>query len=402
MIMAIENPAPTISIAEFNCSKQLKLFETLKREAFTGELLLKSAEGVDWVFYLYLGRIFSAAGGCHPVRRWYRNVNRYCAQVNLDPTLLKQELAQVGGTLGERPWEYQLLSLWVKRQIIERRQAESVIESILVEMLFDITQATEVTFEVFSKPFSANHIVLVDAEKAILEADKLWKAWQTAKIADRSPNRAPIIRQHEELKQRTSEATYGNLSKLLNGRHTLRDLAIKLQHNVVDVTVSLLPYLQMGLVDLTTVKDWTAPYTVPTPPKPATPVAMPNGPVIACVDDSPAICHAMESILTESGYQAVTVKDAMRALAVILERRPDLIFLDLVMPNANGYEICSQLRKLSFFRQTPIVILTGNDGVIDRVRAKMVGATDFISKPVKTEMVLGTIRKHLKASVIVG
>ena len=66
------------------------------------------------------------------------------------------------------------------------------------------------------------------------------------------------------------------------------------------------------------------------------------------------------------------------------------------MPNANGYEICSQLRKLSVFRNTPIVILTGNDGIVDRVRAKMVGASDFLSKPVKQEVVLEVIRKYTK------
>ncbi|MEL6500545.1 MAG: response regulator, partial [Cyanobacteria bacterium J06623_1] len=76
-------------------------------------------------------------------------------------------------------------------------------------------------------------------------------------------------------------------------------------------------------------------------------------------------------------------------------RKPDLIFLDLVMPNTNGYEICSQLRKLSYFKQTPIVILTGNDGIVDRVRAKMVGSTDFLGKPAQPEQVLETIAKYI-------
>ena len=53
----------------------------------------------------------------------------------------------------------------------------------------------------------------------------------------------------------------------------------------------------------------------------------------------------------------------LRAIAMLLSRKPDLIFLDLVMPDTNGYEICGQLRKLTYFRQTPIIILTGNDGI---------------------------------------
>jgi chemotaxis family two-component system response regulator PixG len=102
----------------------------------------------------------------------------------------------------------------------------------------------------------------------------------------------------------------------------------------------------------------------------------------------------MESIINAAGYNFVSETDGLRAIAVLLSRKPDLIFLDLVMPNTNGYEICSQLRKLSFFKQTPIVILTGNDGIVDRVRAKIVGATDFLGKPAQSEQVIGTIEKY--------
>lgn len=106
----------------------------------------------------------------------------------------------------------------------------------------------------------------------------------------------------------------------------------------------------------------------------------------------------MEKILTSRGYQAITVTDSMRAIATLLTRKPNLIFLDLVMPNTNGYEICAQLRKVSAFQDTPVVILTGNDGIVDRLRAKLVGASDFLSKPVDAETVLTVVEKHLSGS----
>jgi len=79
----------------------------------------------------------------------------------------------------------------------------------------------------------------------------------------------------------------------------------------------------------------------------------------------------------------------------LLESKPGLIFLDLVMPIASGYEICSQIRRMSAFKNTPVVILTGNDGIVDRVRAKVVGASDFLSKPVNAEKVLAIARQYL-------
>ncbi|MGK7943965.1 MAG: response regulator, partial [Microcystaceae cyanobacterium] len=224
---------------------------------------------------------------------------------------------------------------------------------------------------------------------------KHWQEWQGAKIADRSPNSAPIIRQPEQLQQSTSAQVYQTLNQLLDGRQTLRDLSVRMKRDVLTVTRSLLPYIQRGLVELMPVADLASPVT-PTPVDNTSPGATETGALIACVDDSPMMCQRMEQILTEANFQFIGINDPMRAIAIILARKPDLIFLDLVMPNANGYEICAQLRKIKYFRQTPIVILTGNDGIIDRVRAKMVGSSDYITKPVDPEEVIQTIHKHLR------
>ncbi|WP_159788187.1 response regulator [Sodalinema gerasimenkoae] len=69
------------------------------------------------------------------------------------------------------------------------------------------------------------------------------------------------------------------------------------------------------------------------------------------------------------------------------------------MPVANGYEVCTQLRRMSQFAETPIIILTGNDGVVDRVRAKMVKASDFLGKPIDAEKLLSTVHKFLNVQV---
>ena len=387
-------------IQQFTATQQIELFESLKKSKFSGQLVISDAQDTSWVFYLYLGRIIYASGGIHPVRRWRRHLVAYCPQAIANIAEIQTALSDIATEDSRISWEYQLLSWSIDRNKITRDQATKVIWATVVEVLFDISQAINITCETIRDNLLSTRLVLIESEQVIGEANKLWQAWQSAKIADRSPDMAPVIRQPEALQQRTSAQVYNNLNQLLDGQQTLRDLSIRMKRDVVTVTRSLLPYIQLGLVQLVQVKDIPPPVSTPIAQK-LSKTSTPNRTVIACIDDSPLICQALKKVVTEAGYQFVSEMDGLRAIAVLLSRKPDLIFLDLVMPNTNGYEICSQLRKLSYFKTTPIVILTGNDGILDRVRAKMVGSTDFISKPVQPDVVLQTINKYLteKANV---
>jgi chemotaxis family two-component system response regulator PixG len=287
---------------------------------------------------------------------------------------------------------------WVDIAKITRQQANSIIRAAVVEVLFDLTRAMDVSCEFKEDNLLSTRMALIESEQVILEAERLWQAWQSAKIADRSPEMAPIIKQPEQLKQRTSVQVYKNLTQLLDGEQTLRDLAVRMKRDVLTVTRSLLPYIQLGLVQLIEVPDLPSPFKTTTINKNVPSLKNNVGKIlVACIDDSPLTCQTMEKIINGAGYQFLGISDAMRAIAILLNRKPNFIFLDLVMPHTNGYEICSQLRKLSSFREIPIVILTGNDGLIDRFRAKICGSTDFISKPVDAEIVLSTVNKYVKS-----
>ncbi len=392
------NPIP---IREFTASKQAGFFDKLKQPRFSGQVVLtNAARGETWFFYLYLGRIMYATGGSHPIRRWRRNIALYLPQIAPHlPSMQQLGLASLNSQDIQMCWEYYLLCLWVEQQKITREQVARLIRSTLVEILFDVTQIMEVICELKQENCLATRLVLIDAEQIIEESQKLWQGWQGAKIADRSPNSAPVIRQPEQLQQRTSPQVYQTLGQLLDGHQTLRDLSVRMKRDVLAVTSSLLPYIQMGFVELVPIGDLPSPVASTPVDNMGTPSAT-VGPLIACVDDSPMMCQRMEQILTEANYQFIGINDPMRAIAIILARKPELIFLDLVMPNTNGYEICAQLRKINYFRQIPIVILTGNDGIIDRVRAKMVGSTDYITKPVNSELVLSVIHKNLKQETL--
>ena len=89
----------------------------------------------------------------------------------------------------------------------------------------------------------------------------------------------------------------------------------------------------------------------------------------------------------------------MAALSEIFNLKPDLILCELVMPELDGYQICAMLRQSLAFRQTPIIILTNQEGFIGRVKSHMFGATDYLTKPFGEDELLMLVEKYLRANI---
>lgn len=118
--------------------------------------------------------------------------------------------------------------------------------------------------------------------------------------------------------------------------------------------------------------------------------------VILVVDDSPTICRLVATTLEKRGYQVHAATDGMDALAKMNECIPDLIFLDITMPRLDGYQLCKIIKSNADLKQTPIVMLSGKDGLLDKVKGRMAGASDYITKPFKPNTLLQTVAKHVK------
>ncbi|MBW4468985.1 MAG: response regulator [Stenomitos rutilans HA7619-LM2] len=116
---------------------------------------------------------------------------------------------------------------------------------------------------------------------------------------------------------------------------------------------------------------------------------------IVCVDDSPTVLQAINSFLDDTSFAIVMVNDPVRALMQVVRSKPDLVLMDVEMPNLDGYELCSLLRRHPTFRNTPIIMVTGNTGFIDRAKAKLVGASGYLTKPFTQSELLKIVFKHL-------
>jgi two-component system, chemotaxis family, response regulator PixG len=116
---------------------------------------------------------------------------------------------------------------------------------------------------------------------------------------------------------------------------------------------------------------------------------------IVCIDDSESMLSIINNYLGSQDFQVTLIQDSMKALMKINSIRPDLILLDIGMPNVDGYQLCSLIRKSSILKDIPIVMVTGNKGLIDRARARMAGATDYLAKPFVQADLLRMIMRHL-------
>jgi len=410
--------------------EQLAVFQ--KRQ-FTGRLDIRGGDQT-WYLYLALGRLAWAGGGAHATRRWRRQ-------------MIRSSLFAEASKLRPRDndcfecWDYQILTILAKRKIATTEQAIAVIRGVATEALFEIVQAADLASRAGSgkngrassgldpeletlyeikprpgvRPSTTDTAILprawtVEIESALKLTGDVWQDWVAAGLARCLPNLAPVLRQPQLLQQQTSAKTYQTLSEVANGKRSLRDIAVLVKKDLLGLTRSLLPYIKQQAIGLIEIPDLPLPAfahcTRGDRPEPATPKPAPSSTsarssqqsLVVCIDDNPQIGHAMSELLEPAGYRLIVVQEAIQALPALLQHKPDLIFLDLVMPIASGYEICTQIRRVSALKETPVIILTGNDGIVDRVRAKMVGATDFLTKPIDAEKVLAIAAKYLQPS----
>ena len=377
-------------------SELLDEFRTCTQIQYSGKLNIKSSKGHKWIFYYRLGRIVWATGGTHPFRRWRRHMTQHCPEIDIDQMQLNSKDLSTSNDY----WDYKLLEVLHEKQKIKREHINSVVDKTIAELLFDLAQQAhfnQIQCDRINDVILEAPMSFTSADMSLKFMQDTWKHWSEAGLANFSPDLAPILRRPEQLQQMVSPAVYKNFVNLMNGKYTLRDLAVKMKQSPLPIARSLLPYVLKGIIELIQVPD--LPFkigdgqnkaTVEEEPEP------PSGPLIACVDDSPQVCQMLEQILVPQGLRFIKIQDPVQALPILIENKPDLIFLDLVMPVASGYEICAQLRRISVFANTPVIILTGSDGLFDRVRAKVVGSTDFITKPVVADKVMGVIRKYIQ------
>jgi chemotaxis family two-component system response regulator PixG len=423
--MIPENIAAPSELTFKNLIVQLK---NIKEQSFSGNLTVRVEGSQNWIFSFRMGRLGWVGGGIEPIARWQRNLA--VAQLELPP----EKLARIDNP---ETIDSHLLAQLLTDESIDRQQAADIVGQMTIECLFDIIQfsqhsgnrlAYKLTQTGASNPELNLVLPLLEIEPILTKSIQTWQEWSNAGLAVYAPSLFPIVSKSADIAQIVSGSNLQQVIGAIDGNRTLRSLATNYRQSLLNFTTALLPLLRSGFITLSPQPKTRVTRTTPaeisssltdrstgnlstdtygtvtqsTGNFTADSQSMSTGtsgqvPLIACIDDSILIYQSLERILNERGYRCFGIQDPLKIMPGLIRNKPNFIFLDLLMPIVNGYEVCEQIRKTPSLKDVPVIILTGKDGLIDRMRSKMVGATGFLGKPVDEDAVIKMLEKYLVA-----
>lgn len=117
---------------------------------------------------------------------------------------------------------------------------------------------------------------------------------------------------------------------------------------------------------------------------------------VMVVDDSKTIRSSAKSLLSKAGCEVETSSDGFEALAKIVEFKPDIIFVDIMMPRLDGYQTCALIKHNDTFKTTPVIMLSSKDSIFDKARGRVVGSQAYLTKPFSREDLFEAIQQHVK------
>jgi two-component system, chemotaxis family, response regulator PixG len=399
----------------------IKLLEQLATSQAKGCLRIVANE-ITWLLYFHEGKLFYANHSLEPVERLEQHLRRLSPVVlaNQVYTELREQLKEANLEATYPSLDYQAIRWLIAQGHITEQTAATLVKSVTKEVLQSYLLITHGKSDLVSRDtafpiwWSGNFLFVTK------ECQTELQAWQALQPAILSPYQRPYLMNVEH--PLLTPDVKAKLSKILIG-FSFRQLSLLLKQEELTVANNLHRLINNRIVGL----------RPPQPPFDRLHKLYSNGTdndrfnektqtitetlnavsdkssgdsasedltdrttyKIACVDDSPTILREINRFLDGDSFKVFPIVDSGTALMKIIRINPDIILLDVGMPTIDGYKLCSMLRKHPAFKKTPIVMVTGNTGIIDRAKAKMAGSTDYMTKPFTQAGLIEMVSRHL-------
>ncbi|BAU08651.1 response regulator [Fischerella thermalis CCMEE 5330] len=355
----------------------------------------------------------------------------------------------------QRPAEYQAICWLFSQKHLNPTQAAVLIQELAKEVIESFLLIKQGNYELKENPERMPIICRLDVGKLIERCQGRLQDWQSFAPHISSPYQRPYLRVKTLSSQTNLPEIQQNITEWIKG-FSLRHLAVIINQDEIHVLKTLYPYILNGsillhepdppfdklpktfeqviendhtntlknkeLIDISSIEnsntksqensqklaqitqarrkklqELTSPINVNPTLKQATPAPanIRKKYKIVSIDDSPTFLKEISRFLEEENFSVVTISDPLKAVMAVIRHKPDLILLDLNMEGIDGYELCRIIRNNSMFKETPIVMVTGSKGIIDKVRARFVGASGYLTKPFTRADLLKMVFMHL-------
>ncbi len=360
----------------------LQLIELGQR---TGELWLQ-ADHQAWLISVVQGRIVHASSvqvSSMPGRSERLEDCLYRLPSEVGRTEEGSEVLQLPLHMPEYDALWQLL----KTAQISREQGIALVQRLVDETLFDVLSlhAGAFRFELGNAP--ASPITTLEIGPRLKALQFQLHRWKQLYPTIVSPEQCPQVIDAIALRKQVGDEVFQNLTRWADGTLSLRRMARRLNRSIVTVAQAIYPYVEAHLMRLQLPRAMTSEAIAPPP--------QPTSHVIVCIDDALATLEILRQTLQTWGYTVRAFHNPLEAVGELLRDPPALVLCDIDMPKLNGYELCAMLRQTQRFQQRPIIMLTGKEGFVDRTQARLVGATDYLTKPFSTDELHMLLEKYI-------
>ncbi|WOD37704.1 response regulator [Nodosilinea sp. E11] len=350
-------------------------------QPFDGALMV--SDPPSWIVFLANGQLVYAGTTDNKLDRLRDHLHRYGIDKALpDPTT-------TAAIAAFNSLEYGTLWALLEQHVITPDQGRTILSHMVHETLFDLLSLHHGAFVFQLSSALSPQLMTHTISNLVAGLTQQIQTWHQLHPHLQSPDQCPVLLAPEAFRASVSDQVYRRMVTWMDGKTSIRRIARYLSRDLLSVARSLVPAIQQGQISLVYNSTEASPALNSQRPDPN------RLPRIVCVDDSTTVRQSVEKILDGQGYEATSIGNPLKALGLLFQLQPNLILCDITMPELDGYELCAMLRHSSAFRQTPIVMLTGKDGFLDRVKARMVGATDYLTKPFGSGELLALVEKYV-------
>lgn len=432
MLPAFQNLRISLDKTNYGTLKSLRPLSLLRQLANSRDstYLQVLSNRVSWSIYLEQGKIIYATHSVEPLDRLERHLRRLEAQITTIPSEIHTQLKLIfaessHNQFTEHP-DYQSINWLIEEQYISLKEAALLIQEMVKEVIESFLLIQQGSYEFTHRLYPLPKFCRLNTEKTLQICQDKLKIWQLLGEKISSPYQRPYL-WNIDPKISINFANGLNLSHFYKGL-SIRHLALITNQEELKLAINIYPYIVAGKIIL----------HEPDPPFDRLPKISINPSVIqsvfnhedeltgtienplfkdgnlsqqtqsnpitndldlednliipatfnqkklykiVSVDDSLAILKQITQYLANDIFSVITVNEPVKAPLSIIHHRPDLILLDINMAGMDGYELCSLIRNNSMFKNTPIIMVTANKGIFNRIKAKMVGASGFFLKP---------------------